>query len=194
MRSRGILLLVTLMFGACAPATPPSPRPVAVASQVDSGPPSNPSSTVGGSAAPTAVTSPLTMADADDCPVTKPGKAPEEIGDRLFGSSMAFGNDDLWVGGLGDAGVILADPRFLQSDGSIGTKFGWWRITPGKLAITGRRLDAQAPPAAASVPGGYGTEGFQASGVYFPTEGCWEVTGSVGGSKLTFVTFVILLP
>jgi hypothetical protein len=42
-----------------------------------------------------------------------------------------------------------------------------------------------------SVPDGYGTHGFQSSGVYFPTEGCWEVTGTVGGSSLTFVTFVI---
>jgi hypothetical protein len=33
--------------------------------------------------------------------------------------------------------------------------------------------------------------GFQASGVYFPTEGCWEVTGKVGTTSLTFVTVVI---
>jgi hypothetical protein len=33
--------------------------------------------------------------------------------------------------------------------------------------------------------------GFQASGVYFPNEGCWEVTGRVGRTTLTFVTFVI---
>jgi hypothetical protein len=33
--------------------------------------------------------------------------------------------------------------------------------------------------------------GFQASGVQFPTEGCWEVTGTVGTTSLTFVTFVI---
>jgi hypothetical protein len=142
--------------------------------------------------APAASASPLTLADARNCPVTKPGKAPEDIGDRLFGSSVAFGNKDLWVGGLGDDGVIVADSRFVESDGSIGWKFGWWRILPGRLTISGRRLDAPAPPARASVPDGYGPEGFQASGVSFPTEGCWEIRGSVGGSALTFVTFVLL--
>ncbi|MBA3779194.1 MAG: hypothetical protein H0X16_07850 [Chloroflexi bacterium] len=104
---------------------------------------------------------------------------------------MAFGNNDLWVGGLGDGGVILADSRFVKSDGSIGWKFGWWRIVSGTLTITGRRLDAHGPPPRASVPDGYGSRGFQATGVYFPTEGCWEVTGTVGGSELTFVTFVL---
>lgn len=140
---------------------------------------------------PTTTASPLTMADAKNCPVTKPGKAPEDFGDRLFGSSAAFGNNDLWVGGLGEEGVILADSRFVESDGSIGWKFGWWRIVSGTLTLTGRRLDAHGPPPRASVPDGYGSHGFQASGVYFPTEGCWEVTGTVSGSELTFVAFVL---
>jgi hypothetical protein len=53
-----------------------------------------------------------------------------------------------------------------------------------------RRLDGPAPPLRADVPAGYGQAGFQASGVDFPTEGCWEVTGAVGGATLSFVTFV----
>jgi Tol biopolymer transport system component len=142
-------------------------------------------------ARPAATASPLTMADASDCPVTKPGKAPGDIEDRLFGSASAFGNNDLWVGGLGEEGVILADSRFVESDGSIGMKFGWWRIESGTLTIAGRRLDASGPPLRASVPDGYGSQGFQASGISFPTEGCWEVTGAVGGSELTFVIFLL---
>jgi hypothetical protein len=131
------------------------------------------------------------MADAAHCPVSEPGKAPPEIGDRLFGSAHGFGNTDLWVGGLGTDGVIAADSRFVESDGSIGWKLGWWRIVSGTLIISGRRLDATVPPLRASVPDGYGAHGFQASGVYFSTEGCWEVTGAVGSAKLTFVTFVL---
>jgi hypothetical protein len=137
--------------------------------------------------APTA----LTIADAADCPVTTPTTAPAEFAERLFGSGSAVGNDALWVGGLGADGVIPADPRFVEPDGSIGWKLGWRRITPGTLTITGRRLDAPAAPLRASVPEGYGDSGFQASGVYFPTEGCWEVTGSVGDAALTFVVFVL---
>lgn len=193
MGSSAVLLLLSVTVAACSPATPPRPA-TAVASPLRTGPIPSPTSTAAASGAPAVAPSPLTLADAKNCPVTTPTKAPAEIGDRLFGSSVAFGNRDLWVGGLGEDGVILADPRFLQSDGSIGTKFGWWRTVAGKLTITGRRLDAPAPPAGTSVPAGYGLQGFQSSGVYFPAQGCWEVTGSVGGSELTFVTFVLILP
>ena len=125
------------------------------------------------------------------CPVTPPGEAPADFAERLFGSGSAFGNDDLWVGGLGPDGVIVADARSIEPDGSVGWKLGWWRIAPGKLTITGRRLDAPAPPLRGEAGDGYGISGFQASGVYFPTEGCWEVTGTVGDVTLTFVTFVL---
>jgi hypothetical protein len=58
--------------------------------------------------------------------------------------------------------------------------------------VSGARSSAApGPPLTASVPSGYGDTGFQASGVYFPTEGCWQVTGKVASTSLTFVTFVI---
>ena len=137
--------------------------------------------------------SPVTLANAADCPVTVPTAAPPEIGDQLFGSGRAHGNEDLWVGGLWPDGIIAVhwSSSFVAPDGSIGMKFGWWRNVSGELEITGRRLDGSAPPLHAGVPDGYGGTGFQASGVSFPTEGCWEVTGSVGSSSLTFVTLVI---
>jgi hypothetical protein len=103
---------------------------------------------------------------------------------------VAFGNDHLWVGGLGSNGVIEVDERFVSADGSIGWKFGWWRITSGDLKISGRRLDASSAPLTASIPAGYGAFGFQATGVTFPAVGCWEITGTVGSSSLTFVTLV----
>lgn len=137
--------------------------------------------------------SPFTLANAADCPVTVPTAAPPEIGDQLFGSGSAHGNGDLWVGGLWPDGIIAVhwSSSFVATDGSIGMKIGWWRNVPGELEITGRRLDGSAPPLHAGVPDGYGGTGFQASGVSFPTEGCWEVTGRVGSSRLTFVTLVI---
>jgi hypothetical protein len=86
---------------------------------------------------------------------------------------------------------IVVRPDFIERDGSVRMKFGWWRQVRGLLKITGRRLDALAPPLRSDVPSGYGMTGFQASGVHFPTEGCWEVTGTVGTTTLTFVAFVI---
>jgi hypothetical protein len=136
---------------------------------------------------------PVTMADAKRCPVTLPRSAgpPGVSPGDFFGSGASHGNGKLWVGGLWPRGVIHAGPEFVAQDGSVGMKFGWWRAATGKLQLTGRRLDGPAPPARAHVPAGYGDTGFQASGVDFPTEGCWEVTGALPTTSLRFVTFVI---
>lgn len=130
---------------------------------------------------------------ARGCPVTlpRPWTPPAGVSQgALFGSDYAHGNGKLWVGGLWPAGVIEAGPGFVNQDGSVGTKFGWWRNVRGHLQITGQRMDLMAPPLRASVPAGYGVTGFQASGVIFPTEGCWRVTAKAGPATLTFVTFV----
>jgi hypothetical protein len=134
----------------------------------------------------------VTLADAKHCPVTRPSPVgPKGVSpDQFFGWGASYGNGKLWVGGLWPDGVIDGT-GFVDADGAVGMKFGWWRAVPGKLRITGRRLDASASPAQGSVPDGYGATGFQASGVSFPTEGCWQVTGKVGTATLTFVTFVV---
>ncbi len=131
------------------------------------------------------------MADAAQCPTTKPSQGPSRLKTTLFGWGNSYGNGRLWVGGLWPDGVIAADSRFIDSDGAVSVKFGWWHDDPGKLVVTGRRLDTAGPPARGDVPDGYDRIGFQASGVYFPIEGCWEITGQVGATTLTFVTFVI---
>jgi hypothetical protein len=107
-------------------------------------------------------------------------------------SAQYFGNDRLWTV-LWPHGVIAATPEYVEPDGSVGMKVPWWRGigVVGKLAITGRRLDAPARPLRAVVPDGYGRTGFQASGIDFPTEGCWQVTGKAGRASLTFVTIVL---
>jgi hypothetical protein len=133
--------------------------------------------------------------DAEQCPVTiangngPPGELP---------SSAHHGNGRLWTdlppGGIDRAGT--AEPG-----GAIGQKYGWWTVgTEGGLSIEGRRLDAAvASPlrtrvnrgvpqtAFADVPGGR----FWSSAISFPTEGCWQVTGRVGATSLTFV---VLMP
>jgi len=55
--------------------------------------------------------------------------------------------------------------------------------------IGGRRLDANAPPVEAHIPCCY-PAGFQIVALFFPTEGCWEVTAKSGDSELQFVTQV----
>src|SRR5512132_4036244 len=96
-------------------------------------------------AGPAAATTASTV-DAERCPVTLPRDVgPPGVSPRdFFGWASSYGNGRLWVGGLWPSGVINAGPEYVAKDGSVGMKFGWWRAAPGKLGITGRRLDA--PP------------------------------------------------
>lgn len=174
------LLLVVVLAAACAP-----------------GGQGRPSTPPAGTYVPTQTPSAGSIPEgiARGCPVAVPGPWDPPAGvspDALFGAGNSYGNGKLWVGGLGDGGVIVATSQEVEKDGSVGWKFGWWRQPSGVLTITGRRLgDGSTAPLRVFVPRGYGRSGFQASGVYFPTEGCWEVTGEVGATTLTFVTFVI---
>ncbi len=123
------------------------------------------------------------------CVVTKPnGGAPPNgrpIGRR-------HGGPDLSVS-LPRDGLIVLRPRPAGSDGAERDeriKFGWWRGVHGRLIIEGRRLDGPAPPLQARVSNGYGDIGFQASSIAFPTPGCWEITGMVGTTRLSFIVRV----
>jgi hypothetical protein len=84
-----------------------------------------------------------------------------------------------WTGQTDDA---------LQATGD-GIKVGWFRPEGAPLEITGRRLDAPAPPLDSHVPCCYPTR-FQATGLIFPEEGCWQVTARAAESELSFVVWV----
>jgi len=72
--------------------------------------------------------------------------------------------------------------------GTNGNKVLWVRPRGTNLKVAGRRLDGDdAEELRVDIPCCYPT-GFQASRVYFPTSGCWEVTAMAGDSELRFVT------
>ena len=102
------------------------------------------------------------------------------------------GNGRLWTGLWPDGKGIFepGGPGTIYADGSLGMKW-WWRGVEGQLTIEGRRMGAAAPPMQANIPEGYGESGFQAADLIFPTEGCWEVTGTVGEAELTFIALVV---
>jgi hypothetical protein len=129
------------------------------------------------------------------CRVTIPTRSVK--GEDIGAAAFNFGTADLrvhlnWPRGRLRAGVLPGGGTIatINADGSITAKVGWWRGIPGKLVISGRRLDGEAPPLRADVPEGYGSQGFQPTGLTFPTTGCWEVTGKVGDAELTFVVTV----
>lgn len=61
------------------------------------------------------------------------------------------------------------------------TKVLWIKPVGTRLEVTGRRLDGPAPPLEVTLPEGYPGD-FQASGLVFPTGGCWEVEARVAGA------------
>jgi hypothetical protein len=121
------------------------------------------------------------------CPLTLPN---ERTPRRHSGAGMNHGNGKLWTT-MWPHNVLIASGDYIQPDGSVWMKWPWWRSVKGRLTVTGWRLDADGPPLTAEVPSGYGNRGFQPSGITFPTEGCWRVTGAVGTARLTFVTLVL---
>lgn len=155
----------------------------------------------GGDARPRAVAEPADVTHAptvngdvlarrrlSDCAVTPPNhEIPPGQADNPGAAQASYhGNGQLWTV-LPDQGILRRAPRH---DGSIREKFPWWRGVHGRLRITGRRLEQRAPPLRARIPGGYGTTGFQATGLIFPEEGCWTVTATVEQASLTFVMLV----
>jgi hypothetical protein len=123
------------------------------------------------------------------CPLTLPNRSrPQDASD--WPARDSYGNGKLWTL-FWPYNLVIATKGFLREEGVIHMKWPWWRGVQGELTIAGRRLDAPAPPLTAEIPPGYGSSGFQPTGILFPTEGCWEVTGSVGDAKLTFVTLVV---
>lgn len=126
----------------------------------------------------------------EPCPVTEPAWviAPD---DSAVQDPPAYGyyyvNDDssIWA----SAWWTGSEEEYPLRAGENGNKMGWFRPEGATLEITGRRLDGQAPPLEAHVPCCYPTR-FQATGLYFPTAGCWEVSAISADSVLSFVVRV----
>lgn len=167
------LALLTATAVSCNPAnaTDAKPRPARAAN----------AATVAGGAVPTDVRPTRNEVPAS-CPVTIP-------------PTTSHRNDYLEVilHPQGRIAFRRGGPGYFFPDGSLGMKFGWERYVRGKLVISGRRLDAEGPPVRADIPDGYGSIGFQPAIIIFPSPGCWEVTGSVGAGKLTFVVEIARL-
>jgi hypothetical protein len=73
----------------------------------------------------------------------------------------------------------------------------WWRQgydyrtePKPRLKVTGKRLDAPAPPLMAEANNVAGPLPSMMVGMNFPTLGCWEITGRYADDELTFVVWV----
>src|SRR5882724_1308927 len=97
-----------------------------------------------------------------------------------------FGTDRLWIA--------------LSIDGAWSgyrQKMQWWRQgydyrtePEPNLKVTGKRLDAPAPPLMAETSNVGGPIPSMMVGMNFSTPGCWEITGRYESDELTFVLWV----
>jgi hypothetical protein len=135
------------------------------------------------------------------CPVTLPTEPAFEAPEPYFATApwpgiFWFGAEHLWTA-LDTNGVW--EDLSKNPDGYT-QKIMWWsslfslkdELEPA-LVVFGRRLDAEAPALRF-----YGATNAMAddigeamlTGVDFPTEGCWEVTGQYKKTGLTFVVWI----
>lgn len=134
------------------------------------------------------------------CPVTQPLNPPFTP-PQLYpagapGTDSWYGTDSLWTA-IPRNGIWYALPHNPQG---YSQKVFWWRkgYSPAKepepnLTVTGRRLDAKAPPLHASKATNASAIDIGSAilvGVDIPTLGCWEITGQYADAKLSFVVWV----
>jgi hypothetical protein len=151
------------------------------------------------SARPVPSSSASHLAVPTSCPVTRPiphASPPSPlhaINNFTYYLHGWYGNSAIWVG-VPVQGVLPAAYSRGTSHvaGQWGTKFPWWPVIPGKLAITARRLDGPSAGFHSQVaePGSIGKARFIPSGLFWPAPGCWQVTATVSGRSLTFVAWV----
>jgi hypothetical protein len=138
------------------------------------------------------------------CPITKPPVPPfvppPPYPTKTDPNSFWFGTDKLWTH-LPEGGTWSGLPHYTPSDPTFRQKLFFWREgyswhteSRPRLIITGRRLDASAPPLVFDgAKAGWQQDQehpFMVTGVNFPTLGCWELTANYQGDRLTFVVWV----
>ncbi|MBA3943429.1 MAG: hypothetical protein H0X37_02570 [Herpetosiphonaceae bacterium] len=131
------------------------------------------------------------------CPVTRPPNPPFVPPPPYLSSPPSLDPHDFWYG-TGELWTNLPKDdvwgQLPHEDAGFTQKVFWYQDfdkPESGLTVTGRRLDAAAPPLLVSptIDGG-GFLGATLTGVDFPTLGCWEITGHLKGHDLRFVVEV----
>jgi hypothetical protein len=173
-----VLAVGCVLMSACAAAPLPTPTPQAsdrASFQVPDDPP-------------------------DTCLVTPPPgppfTPPPPYSPQAPAGYAWYGTQSLWTA-IPDTGVWYGLP---QHPGGYTQKLAWWRKgydwraePQPKLTVSGRRLDAPAPPFKFSDATNAFAEDIGSAmliGVDIPTLGCWEVTGQYVGRELSYVVWV----
>jgi hypothetical protein len=154
---------------------------------------------------PTFSQSPQTPARdvATSCPVTQrpvhPFVPPAPYSAKLDPGHFWFGTEKLWTDLQAD-GLWNGLPHYTPDDPTFRQKLFFWRAgfdarsePRPALTITGKRLDAPAPPHASDrASNGWQDpeQPFMVTGINLPTLGCWRITAHYRDQELTFVVRV----
>jgi hypothetical protein len=147
----------------------------------------------------------IEAAASNSCPVTKPPSIsfipPSPYPTELPAGSFWFGTENLWTI-LPMDGTWKGLLHYRPADSAFRNKLFWWHEgydwraeTAPNLTVTGRRLDAPAPPLATDEHADAGwtndeNHAFMVAGIFIPAIGCWQITGDYKGQRLTFVVSV----
>lgn len=137
------------------------------------------------------------------CPITQPPRKPfappSPYPSENSPDGFWFGSEKLWIQ-LPTNGTWSHLGHYEPTDTAFRQKLQWWRAgydwrneNPPQLTVTGKRLDSPSPPLRSDDHAnatGLGDHPSMMTGVFFPTLGCWQVTGDYKGDKLTFVIWV----
>jgi hypothetical protein len=150
-------------------------------------------------AAAPAATASARAAVPDGCPITGhpnrpfvPPAPPGPTSPSVRGGEFWYGTPALWTS-LRSDGTWSGLP---YHDGAYTQKVFWWSDGydwQSQLTLTGRRIDASAPPLVASIATNAFADDIGSSilvGVDIPEAGCWEITGHLKGMELSFVVLV----
>lgn len=137
----------------------------------------------------------------DSCPVTQPPAhpfvPPSPYPAQTSDSGFWFGTEKLWTH-LRKDGTWKGLPHYEPTDAAFRQKMFWFRQgwlldAQPKLEVTGKRLDASAPPLDAVTSNGWTNDrehAFMVTGMDIPRLGCWKITGRYENAELSFVVWV----
>jgi len=146
-----------------------------------------------------AQTSVASPAATEECVVTKPVKTrPAATIDPFPPDAALYYEDGIWVK-IPATGVYELSPADTINFGPLigwrSTEVQWLRDdgVEGFITVSGMRLDQpleDSPQTPLSPQRQYVKVGPVRTGLAFPSDGCWEVTGTVGDHSITFVVDV----
>ncbi|HET7142184.1 MAG TPA: DUF4232 domain-containing protein, partial [Candidatus Limnocylindria bacterium] len=136
-----------------------------------------------------------------NCPVTRPPSPTfippsDYVAVPASSSEFWYGNAGLFVLLPADGswvGLPYHDDAYFQKVFWGHQGYNWLTEQQPNITVTGRRLDAPAPPLEADRPTNAASPdmgSMMLTGVNFPTRGCWEVSGEYQGNTLSFVVWL----